>query len=309
MARSSLPGAPGVPPIPGEAVPRLGPASYAYLQRILRSRTGTVLERGKDYLIETRLFATARTEGFGSVERLLEALQTEPETGDLHRTVVEAMLNGETSFFRDHYPFEVMRRSLLPALLRRRAASRTLHVWCAAVSSGQEAYSVAMLLREQFPETTEWRVRILATDVSEGMLERARAGRYRQVEVNRGLPAPLLVKYFDRIGNEWHIREPVRSMVDFSHLNLAAAWPGLPPVDLLLLRNVLIYFSSDARGTILQNVRRTLRRDGYLFVGGGETSLVLDRTFEAVREGRAVYYRLPDGAPEDPGSAPRETAT
>jgi chemotaxis protein methyltransferase CheR len=287
------------------AAPGLGASSYAYLQRILKDRTGTVLERGKEYVVEARLFATARAEGFASVERLLEALQTEPETGDLHRVVVEAMLNCETSFFRDHYPFEAMRQTILPKLLSKRAASRVLHVWCAAVASGQEAYSVAMLLREHFPETSAWHVRILATDVSAGMLERARAGRYRQVEINRGLPAALLIKHFERDGNEWQIKEPVRSMVEFSHLNLSAAWPGLPPVDLLLLRNVLIYFSSEVRATILRNVRQTLKKDGYLFVGGGETSLVLDQTFEAVREGRAVYYRIgSDGGRTKPGSGP-----
>jgi chemotaxis protein methyltransferase CheR len=287
------------------AAPGLGAASYAYLQRILKERTGTVLERGKEYVVEARLFATARTEGFASVERLLEALQTEPESGDLHRVVVEAMLNCETSFFRDHYPFEALRQTILPELLNKQAASRVLHVWCAAVASGQEAYSVAMLLREHFPETAGWHVRILATDVSEGMLERARAGRYRQVEINRGLPAALLLRHFERDGNEWQIKEPVRSMVEFSHLNLAAAWPALPPVDLLLLRNVLIYFSSEVRATILRNVRRTLKKDGYLFVGGGETSLVLDQTFEAVREGRAVYYRIgSDGGRTKSGTRP-----
>ena len=273
------------------AEPRVPPSTYGYLQQLLRTRTGTVLERGKDYLVEARLYALSQEEGFVSVGALLEALQTEPETGGLHRRVVEAMLNYETSFFRDFYPFEAMRTSVFPELLARRAASRTLQIWSAATASGQEAYSVAMLLREHFPEAADWTVRLLATDVSEAMLARARSGRFRQIEVNRGLPAPFLVKYFERIGSEWQIREPIRRMVDFSHLNLAAPWPGIPSMDLLLLRNVLIYFSSEVRRTILQNVRRCLRRDGYLFVGGGETSLVLDRTFEPVRAGKTVYYR------------------
>lgn len=281
--------------VPESQVP---PSTYAYLQQILRSRIGTVLERGKEYLVEARLFALAQEEGFGTVGGLLEGLQTEPDTGRLHQRVVEAMLNGETSFFRDFYPFEELRLKVIPELLAKRRASRTLQIWSAAVASGQEAYSVAMLLQEHFPETADWTIRILATDVSDSMLSRARAGRFRQIEVNRGLPAPFLVKYFQRIGNEWHIREPLRKMVDFSHLNLAAPWPGLPAMDLLLLRNVLLYFSSDVRGTILQNVRRTLRHDGYLLVGGGETSLVLDRTFEAVRSGKSVFYRIgaDDGA-------------
>ena len=168
-----------------------GPA-YAYLQQLMMSRTGTVLERGKEYLVEARLFALAQEEGFTSPAGLLEGLQTEPESGGLHRRVVEAMLNGETSFFRDHYPFEAIREVLIPELLRKRAASRTLNVWSAAVASGQEAYSLAMLLREHFPETGDWTIRILASDVSSSMLERARCGRFRQIEVNRGLPAPLL---------------------------------------------------------------------------------------------------------------------
>lgn len=278
-------------PRPAAAESNISAACYGYLQRVLQHRTGTVLERGKEYLVEARLYAVAQTEGLASVGGLLEALQTEPETGDLHRRVVEAMLNGETSFFRDYYPFEVMRQELIPALLERRAASRTLSIWCAAAASGQEAFSLAMLLREHFPETVEWNVRLLATDVSESMLARAREGRFRQIEVNRGLPAPFLVKYFERVGTEWQIQKSIREMVQFSQLNLAGPWPNLPAVDLLLLRNVLIYFSSDARRTILQNVRKSLRRDGYLFVGGGETSLVLDRTFEPIRAGKTVYYR------------------
>jgi chemotaxis protein methyltransferase CheR len=282
------------------AEPRFSASTYAYLQQLLRNRTGTVLERGKEYLVEARLYALAQDEGFVSVGGLLEGLQTEPETGSLHRRVVEAMLNGETSFFRDYYPFEVLRETVIPELLRKRAGSKSLHIWSAAVASGQEAYSVAMLLREHFPAAADWTIRILASDVSESMLERARSGRFRQIEVNRGLPAPLLVKYFERVGNEWRIAEPIRRMVDFSHINLAAPWPGLPAMDILLLRNVLIYLSSDVRGTILQNVRRCLRRDGYLFVGGGETSLVLDRTFEPVRSGKTVYYRVGDEAARAP---------
>jgi chemotaxis protein methyltransferase CheR len=258
----------------------------------MADQTGAVLERGKEYLVEARLFAVARNEGFASVEGLLEGLQTQPGAGALHRLVVEAMLNYETSFFRDHYPFEVMRQTLLPELIEKRAATRTLHIWCAATASGQEAYSVAMLLRDHFPEIAGWSVRILASDVSQTMLARARSGLFRQVEVNRGLPASLLVRHFQRIGSEWQIHDSIRAMVEFSHLNLARSWPALPAIDLLLLRHVLLYFSSDVRRTILQNVKKTLRRDGYLFVGGGETSLVLDPTFEPVRTGKTVYYRL-----------------
>lgn len=280
-------------PDPAEATRgALVPSAYAYLQRLVHRRAGIVVEDGKEYLAEARLHAIARDEGLGSVGALLEALQTEEGSDDLHRRVVEAMLNSETSFFRDLYPFEALRDTILPELVARRAASRTLNIWCAAVASGQEAYSLAMLVTECFPHLREWNLRILATDVSEGMLERARAGRYRQLEVNRGLPAAYLVKYFERRDNEWIIGERPRRMVQFSQLNLAGPWPPLPPMDVILMRNVLLYFSSETRRTIYRNVGALLRPDGYLFLGGGETALALDKSFEALRVGKAACYQI-----------------
>jgi len=276
----------------------LDPAGYAYLQRLLAERTGIVLDAGKEYLVEARLHALVQSEGFSSVSSLLESLRHEEHPGTLHRRAIEAMLNGETSFFRDHYPFEALRTAILPEMMDRRATSRRLNVWCAASASGQEAYSVAMLLLEHMPLLRDWTVDLLATDVSESMLERARAGSYRQIEVNRGLPAACLVKYFERAGEEYRVKERVRAMVRFSHLNLIEPWKNLPPLDLILMRNVLIYFSSETRRTILESVAKSLRPDGYLIVGGGETSLALDRTFEPVRIGKAVCYRLRGHRPE-----------
>lgn len=288
----------GAPPAPGS----LAPNGYAYIQRLLLERTGIVLEPGKEYLVEARLHALMQAEGFASVSALLGALQMDERKGPLHRRAIEAMLNGETSFFRDHYPFEALRTTLLPGLMAARAGTRTLVVWCAAVASGQEAYSVAMLLLEHMPSLREWNVRILATDVSEAIVQRAREGVYRQIEVNRGLPAPYLVKYFERAGEDWRVKERVRQMVQFSQMNLIDPWPSFPRPDVILMRNVLLYFSSDARRTIMQNVAKTLRHDGYLFLGGGETMLAVDRTFEPVRIGKAICYRIrgerPNGAPE-----------
>ncbi|HEU4334048.1 MAG TPA: protein-glutamate O-methyltransferase CheR [Candidatus Eisenbacteria bacterium] len=291
-----------IPDAPASAqAPAVGAGSYAYLQRLLLQRTGIVLEPGKEYLVEARLHAVAQHEGCASVAALLEALETEEIPGPLHRRVVEAMLNGETSFFRDHYPFEALRTTLLPELMERRASTRTLHFWSAATSSGQEAYSLAMLLLDAAPALHDWTVRILATDVSDAMLERARAGVYRQIEVNRGLPAACLVQHFERRGQDWKVKDRVRAMVEFSHLNLAGPWPSLPLFDVILLRNVLLYFSSDARRTILLGVTRQLRPDGYLFLGGGETILSLDRSFETARAGKAVCYRVR----ADRGASPR----
>ena len=280
----------GVPPPAGLT----SPSGYAYLQRLLLDRMGIVLEPGKEYLVEARLHALTQAEGFRSVSALLEALPMDERHGPLPRRAIEAMLNGETSFFRDHYPFEAFRTTLLPELLAARAGTKSLNIWCAAAATGQEAYSVAMLLREAMPSLSEWSVHIVATDASEANLQRARAGVYRQIEVNRGLPATYLVKYFERRGEEWRVKDRVREMVAFSHMNLIEPWPSHPRPDVIFLRNVLLYLCSEARRTILQSVARTLRPDGYLFLGGGETMLALDRTFEAVRIGKAVCYRIRD---------------
>jgi len=274
---------------PSAGVTRQG---FAYLQGLLLRRTGTVLEAGKEYVVEARLHGLSLAEGFRSVSALLEGLQTEEESGKLHGKVAEAMLNGETSFFRDLYPFEAMREILLPEVIAKREATRLLHIWCAAAASGQEAYSIAMLLLEHFPQLAGWRIRLIASDVSETMLARARAGVFNQMEVNRGLPARLMLKYFECVGAEWRIHPHVRQMVEFQHINLAAPWPSLPQMDFIFLRNVLLYFNLETRKSILTNVGRTLRPEGYLFLGGGETSLITDRSFESVRTGKAVCYRI-----------------
>ena len=294
-------------PIDAPAPAVLDPGGYAYLQRLLADRTGIVLDTGKEYLVEARLHALVQSEGFSSVSSLLDSLQHVERPGGLHRRAVEAMLNGETSFFRDHYPFEAIRTVIVPEMMQRRAGTRALNVWCAASASGQEAYSVAMILLESMPLLHDWKVDLLATDVSESMLQRARAGAYRQIEVNRGLPAPYLVKYFERFGEEWRVKERVRRMVRFGHMNLIEPWGNLPLFDVILMRNVLIYFSSETRRTILQSVLKSLRHDGYLILGGGETSLALDRTFESVRIGKAVCYRVRDcrgGVAADMGTQP-----
>ena len=268
------------------------PHSFAYLQGLLLRRTGTLLEAGKEYVVEARLHGLALAEGFRSVSALLEGLQTEEESGALHSKVAEAMLNGETSFSRDLYPFEALRDVLLPEIIAKREATRLLHIWCAAAASGQEAYSIAMLLLEHFPQLAGWKVRLIASDVSETMLGRARAGVFNQIEVNRGLPARLMLKYFECAGSEWKIHPRVRQMVEFQHINLAGPWPSLPPMDFIFMRNVLLYFSLETRKSILANVGRTLKPDGYVFLGGGETTLITDRSFESVRTGKAVCYRI-----------------
>ncbi len=257
---------------------------FEYLCAVLHEESGLALGPDKVYLVEARLGPLARREGLGSVAALLERLRRGVPA--LRRQVVEAMLTTETSFFRDAVPFEALRRTILPELLRRRTTRERLHLWCGASSSGQEPYSLAMLLREHFPGLAGTQVRILASDLSGAVLERARQGVYSQLEVNRGLPARLLVKYFRREGLDWRIADDIRSLVDFFPLNLVGAWPVLPPVDVALVRNVLIYFDLPQRKQVLGRIRRHLRPDGYLFLGGGGDDLRAGRRLRAAAAGR-----------------------
>jgi chemotaxis protein methyltransferase CheR len=269
----------------------LSNAECDFIRMLVRQHAGIVLEEEKAYLVETRLFALARREGFASAESLLEKFRAQP-ANCLQTKVIEALTTNETSFFRDVQPFEALRQVVLPQLLERRAKERQLFIWCGAASSGQEPYSLAMLLREHFPTLTTWNVRLLATDLSQEILERARRGVYSQVEVNRGLSAQLLVKYFDRRGLEWHIKDDIRRMVEYRQLNLIEPWQSLLNPDIVLMRNVLIYFDVDTKRTILGKVRRILRPDGYLFLGGAETTMNLDDAFERVALDRSGCYRL-----------------
>ena len=265
---------------------------HAMLRRLVHQRVGLVIEPGKEYFVEMRLGALAIEEGFASIPDVLEALRTEETWGVLHRLVAESLAIAETSWFRDLHLWEELRRSVLPELVRARSGEKDLRLWSAACASGQEAYSLAMLVREHFPLLAGWRTSILATDFSAGSLRRCREGRYSQIEMNRGLPAPYLVKYFRKEGHEWVMREDMRTMIETRELNLSGPWPALPPMDLVLLRNLLIYFDRASRKHVLGNLARLLRPGGYLVLGGGETTLTLDDSFEPVTVGRTLMFRL-----------------
>ena len=269
----------------------LSAAEFNYVRRLVLEQSAIVLEDDKGYLVESRLLPLARREGFASLDQFVGRLQSEHFNG-LHRQVVEAMTTNETSFFRDFHPFEALRKSVLPDLIAKRTLTRELAIWCAACSTGQEPYSLAMLLREHFPSLATWKVRITATDLSTEILARAREGRYSQLEVNRGLPAPFLVKYFQKQGCDWYLRDDVRRTVEYQTLNLASPWPFLYPADIIMLRNVLIYFGMETKKEILAKVRKVLKPDGYLFLGGAETTFNLDEAFERVQFERATYYRI-----------------
>lgn len=269
----------------------LSPSDLDFIRGLVREQSAIVLEHDKQYLIETRLQMLAKLEGLPSVEQLMK----EVRAGKRHVRVVEAMTTNETSFFRDLLPFEALRKLVLPELTANRANERSLQIWCAACSTGQEPYSIAMLLREYSPSLKDWKLQLLASDLANTVLDRARKGTFNQLEVNRGLPAPLLLKYFTKQGAEWQLKDELRSMVQFRQMNLITPWPALPTMDIIFLRNVLIYFDVPAKQQILARVRRVLKPDGFLFLGGAETTMNLDDAFERVPFERSGCYRLRKG--------------
>jgi len=269
----------------------IDPASFQYICNLVHQKSAIVLEPGKSYLVESRLMPIARESGWDSIEQLVHALRR-PGSHLLVQKVVEAMTTNETSFFRDVHPFDALRSTIIPELLQKRANERTLTIWSNACSSGQEVFSIAMLLKENFPQLASWKVRLIASDLSTQILDKARGGVFNQTEVNRGLPLPLLLKYFQKSGLNWQLRPELREMVEFRVLNLVEPFPFLPPIDIVFLRNVLIYFSPDTKREILTKVKKTMRPDGYLFLGGAETTMNLDVTFERTPIGKAVCYQL-----------------
>jgi chemotaxis protein methyltransferase CheR len=263
---------------------------FDYLRKLMAEHTAIVLDAGKEYIAESRLAHLVVQEGFDSVPELIRTLRANSFDA-LHRKVVNAMTNNETWFFRDLVPFEALRKVIVPQVLAARTTERRLSIWCAASSSGQEPYSVAMLLHENFPELRGWKVRLLATDISSTVLERAQRGHYSQLEINRGLPATLLARYFTREGVDWVISDEIRRTVEFRLFNLAEPWKEYPSCDIILIRNVLIYFDVETKKAILARMRRSLRSDGYLLLGGAETTLNLDNNFERVQYETTAYYR------------------
>lgn len=262
-------------------------ADYEYVCRLVRDDSALSLGDDKQYLVETRLTPLAEREGLTSIAALLDRIRG--GAGGLRDRVVEALATNETLFFRDVHPFNALQHEVIPAILRANGGQR-ISIWSAAASTGQEAYSLAMLMREHFPHVPE--VTILGTDISREVLERAQSGRYSQLEVNRGLPATLLVKYFRQDGREWVINDDIRRVVTFRQLNLAESLAEVPPMDIVFLRNILIYFDTAAKAQALNRVADVLGPNGYLFLGGAETTYGLVDTYERVEIGKAMAYRL-----------------
>jgi len=264
--------------------------NYRFLRDYIYRESGIVLDDDKHYLLETRLIPIVQQSHLESLDALCAALRNQGDP-PLHRKVVEAITTHETLFFRDMSPFDALRTEILPPLIERRKDIRKLTFWSAAASSGQEAYSLAMMLLEMGLEG--WNIQILGTDLSEQILARAREGRYMQIEVNRGLPAKYLFAYFDRLGLDWQLKDRVRSMVRFEQFDLRKSMRTKGPFDVILCRNVLIYFDVETKKQILRELRGALFPGGHLVLGGAESTLNLDNEFLRVPAGRTVFYQAP----------------
>lgn len=265
--------------------------TFEYLTRFIREKSAIVLEPSKLYLLESRLMPVVRDNGLASLPDLVTALKR-PGSRDLSQQVINAMTTNETSFYRDIHPFDALKTTILPELIKKREKERTLNIWSNACSSGQEVYSIAMMLREHFPALQGWKIRLIASDLSTAILRRAQEGNFNQTEVNRGLPMPLLLKYFTKNGLNWQIKEEVRNGIEFKEVNLIETWPPtLPTMDIIFLRNVLIYFDPPTKTNVLNKAAKLLRPDGYMFLGGAETTMNLDVKLTRETVGKATCYR------------------
>ena len=266
----------------------MSPVDYEYLRKCLKERSGLVLSADKQYLVESRLLPVARSAGFANLGDLVRALML-GNTGVLMTAVVEAMMTHESFFFRDKLPFDHFRQTIMPALIAARSNVRTIRIWCAAASTGQEPYSLAMCLREMEQKIAGWRIELLATDIGNDVLDKARQGLYSQFEVQRGLPIQLLIKHFTQVGELWQIAPDIRSMVKYQQLNLLADFAKLGRFDLILCRNVLIYFDTEAKISVLNRLARSTASDGYLMLGAAEAVVGLTNSFKVVPDKRGLY--------------------
>jgi len=269
-------------------------SDYVYLRQLVLSQSANLIDPSRNALFETRLQPIAKRAGASTLKDFVTILRVD-RTPQLHRAVAEAMTINETSFFRDGKPFDLLRENILPELIEKNSATRRLRIWSAANSTGQEAYSIAMLIAEHFPELTNWDVKIVGTDISAQVIEYARRGRYRRLEVNRGLPARMLVKFLVRHDDEWEVVPALRAMCDFRYGNLCAPLLELPVFDLVLLRNVLLYFPQQDRSCVFSDVYRQMAPGGYLLLGSAEQAEDSTNLFQVEFAKDCYFYRPTPG--------------
>jgi chemotaxis protein methyltransferase CheR len=264
--------------------------NYAFLQRYIYQESGIVIDAGKNYLLESRLLPIVKQENLSTLNDLCNLLRATAPL-PLKSKVVESMTTNETLFFRDIALFDSLQHHVLPELIAARRDTKRLSIWSAASSSGQEAYSIAMILKEMGLDG--WRIQILGTDLNQQIVDKAASGRYLQIEVNRGLPAKYLVKYFTRAGLDWQISDSLRAMVSFQKFDLRSSMRTIGPFDLVFCRNVLIYFDVETKKKILREIQKTMNSRGLLALGAAETTINLDTNYSRVVYGSAAFYQVP----------------
>jgi chemotaxis protein methyltransferase CheR len=268
------------------------PAEFDFLRETLKRHSGLVVSADKQYLLESRLLPVARKAGLDRLSALIGALKGDDGEA-LMTAVIEAMTTNESFFFRDKVPFDNFCSTVIPALQAVRRHSRSIRIWCAAASTGQEPYSLAMALREMDGRVAGWRIEVIATDISNTVLEKARQGLYTQFEVQRGLPIQLLIKYFTQKGEMWQIAPDIRAMVKYRQLNLLSDFSDFGTFDLIFCRNVLIYFDQETKVDVLDRLAEVIADDGFLVLGAAETVVGLTESFKVCPKSRGLYAPNP----------------
>lgn len=263
--------------------------NFEFIRQFLKDETAIILDSSKEYLVESRLTPISKELSYSSIDELINAFKIS-HNEQIKLKIIDAMTINETLFFRDVHPFEALRNKILPEIIKNKPVKK-IDIWCAASSSGQEPYTIAMILKEISTQLSDWKVNIVASDISEKMLSKAKEGIYNQLEINRGLPINYLAKYFEKNGSNWQISKEIRDMVKFEKINLMRSW-NIPKMDLVFMRNVLIYFDVDTKKNIVQRVEKTLHPLGYLFLGGAETTLGISNEFVRVGIDKVPCYQL-----------------
>ena len=266
----------------------MSPEDFEFISSLIKSRSGLVLTPDKSYLLESRLMPVARKHGLKGLEDLINHLRTRKDEA-MTVEVTEAMTTNESFFFRDVKPFDLLRDVVLPPILEKRASQKRLRIWCSAASSGQEPYSIAIVLKELGAQLAGWNIDIVGTDISHDILKKAQDGMYSQFEVQRGMPIQLLLKYFDKKDENWEIKPEIKNMVQYKYWNLLDDLNALGKFDIVFCRNVLIYFDAETKGKVLENIAKLMPEDGMLFLGGAETVLGVTEKFKPVQGQRGVY--------------------
>jgi chemotaxis protein methyltransferase CheR len=282
---------------------RMKPEDFDLFATLVKQRSGLTLTREKAYLLESRLMPVARKYNMGTLEDMVMQIRGQRNEA-LLSDITEAMTTNETFFFRDQKPFDIFRDLLLPQLLTTHTAKKQIRIWSAASSSGQEAYSIAMICAEEAAKLQGWKIDIIGTDLSREMVERSKTGIYTQFEVQRGLPITMLAKYFQQQANDrWQLKETIRQMVQFKEMNLLHDFGPIGSFDVVYCRNVLIYFDLPTKAKVLDAIRGVMTTDGALFLGGAETVLGVNEKFKPMEGQQGVYVQA-----INPGIVPRAAA-